>query len=327
MDKLLTVVVPVYKVEKYIKKCLDSLIVPNELMERLEVIVVNDGTPDNSAEIAREYEKHYPQTFRLIDKENGGHGSAWNKGLKEAKGKYLRFLDSDDWFDTNNFISLIKKLENCSADIVFADMNFYYEKSNSYQRLSYPNLVEGQVYDAETFDWNLLGGGEEKTNFHHCTYKTMMLKSLSPLFLEKQSYDDAILFVAPIIMSKSLVYFPGVIYNYLIGRDGQTMSKGIMQKKYKDMENVIKSQILMIKNNRVKSLTKDEKLSDIVSTMIMKHWKRLSLLPYNISSNELIRWANYINSEWPNHKNSKLMFLYQKIPFRFYWFVCKLFFS
>lgn len=155
----------------------------------------------------------------------------------------------------------------------------------------------------------------------------MMLKSLSPLFLEKQSYDDAILFVAPIIMSKSLVYFPGVIYNYLIGRDGQTMSKGIMQKKYKDMENVIKSQILMIKNNRVKSLTKDEKLSDIVSTMIMKHWKRLSLLPYNISSNELIRWANYINSEWPNHKNSKLMFLYQKIPFRFYWLVCKLFFS
>ena len=67
-----------------------------ELMNKLEVIIVNDGTPDNSAEMSREYVKRYPLTFRQIDKENGGHGSAWNVGLKESTGYYLRFLDSDD---------------------------------------------------------------------------------------------------------------------------------------------------------------------------------------------------------------------------------------
>ena len=96
-EKLITVVVPVYKVEPYIDKCLSSLIVPEEQLPLLEVIVVNDGTPDRSADMAREYEKRHPDVFRVIDKENGGHGSAWNRGVKEATGKYLRFLDSDDW--------------------------------------------------------------------------------------------------------------------------------------------------------------------------------------------------------------------------------------
>ena len=83
-NKLLSVVVPVYKVEKYINKCLDSLIISDEQMNLLEVIVVNDGTPDNSAIMAKEYERKYPNTFRVIDKENGGHGSAWNRGVQEA---------------------------------------------------------------------------------------------------------------------------------------------------------------------------------------------------------------------------------------------------
>ena len=117
MQKLLSIVIPVYKVEPYINKCLDSLVLAPELMEKLEVIIVNDGTPDNSAEMSREYVKRYPKTFRQIDKENGGHGSAWNVGLKEASGKYLRFLDSDDWF--TNLDRLLTDLEECETDIVF----------------------------------------------------------------------------------------------------------------------------------------------------------------------------------------------------------------
>ena len=117
MEKLLTIIIPVYKVEAYINKCLDSLIIAPELMEKLEVLIVNDGTPDNSAELSREYVMRFPKTFRQIDKENGGHGSAWNVGLKEATGKYLRFLDSDDWF--TDLDRLMLDLENCQADIVF----------------------------------------------------------------------------------------------------------------------------------------------------------------------------------------------------------------
>lgn len=321
MDKLLTVVVPVYKVEKYINKCLDSLIVPDELMEQLEVIVVNDGTPDRSAEMAREYEKKYPQTFRVIDKENGGHGSAWNRGLKEATGKYLRFLDSDDWFDNENFVELLGRLHTCDADIIFSDMYFYYEQSSSFRASIYTSIPSNLVYDADEFDWISFGLSEEKTNFHHCTYKTSMLQPLHPLFLEKQFYDDAILFVVPIVLSKTIIYYPGVIYNYLIGREGQTMMKNTMMKRYRDMENVIKSQITFVRNHRVSSKGKESKLSQILSTMIKKHWKLLSHIPYSDSKKELKKWKQYIKKEYPEYSKSRLMTMYDILPFSVYWCV------
>ena len=108
MHKVLSIVIPVYKVEKFIRQCLDSVIVSPEEMEQIEVIVVNDGTPDNSSVIAHEYAEKYPNSIKVIDKENGGHGSAWNVGLKLATGKYLRFLDSDDWLSNlSEFISIL----------------------------------------------------------------------------------------------------------------------------------------------------------------------------------------------------------------------------
>ena len=129
MDKLLSIVVPVYKVEKYIGKCLDSLIVSDDVMEKMEVIVVNDGTPDNSALIAKEYEKRYPDIIRVIDKENGGHGSAWNRGVEEAQGKYISFLDSDDWL--TNFREFVLKLEKTDTDLVFTNLVCVHQESDN----------------------------------------------------------------------------------------------------------------------------------------------------------------------------------------------------
>ena len=87
--KALTILIPVYNTEKYIKRCLDSLIV-SEIMDDIEILVVNDGGKDHSVEIIQKYVDSYPETVRLIDKENGGHGSTINAGIKEAKGKYFR---------------------------------------------------------------------------------------------------------------------------------------------------------------------------------------------------------------------------------------------
>ena len=128
MNKLLTIVVPVYKVEPYINKCLDSCVLADEkLMSQLEVIIVNDGTPDNSAEMSREYVKRYPQTFRQIDKENGGHGSTINTSLKAANGKYYKLVDSDDWVEKDGMIKLVHALGKTDADLV---LNPFYEVEN-----------------------------------------------------------------------------------------------------------------------------------------------------------------------------------------------------
>lgn len=238
MQKLLTIVVPVFKVEQYINKCLDSCLIyktnvygeevlDEELMSRLEVIIVNDGTPDKSAEMSREYVKRYPNIFRQIDKDNGGHGSAWNVGLKEASGKYVRFLDSDDWL--SNLAFLMTELARTEADIVVTPMNTVDEKSGRIVKSNEPSSVGVEMpIDSDEF-------GGNKSNFWCSTYKTSLLKPLHPLFLEGVSYDDSILYIVPHLRAKSFIAFDFVVYNYLVGREGQSMSVDTQIKKIPDM--------------------------------------------------------------------------------------------
>ena len=237
MNKLLTIVVPVYKVEPYINKCLDSCLVyksnglgekvlDDELMNQLEVIIVNDGTPDNSAEMSREYVKRYPNTFRQIDKENGGHGSAWNVGLKEATGKYLRFLDSDDWLE--NLGLLMDKLKSTDADVVITLMNSVDEKTRKVTN----NVILKTTGIEQPINSDEFGGN--MSNFWCSTYKTSMLQPLHPLFLEGVSYDDSILYIVPHLCAHTFIAFDFVVYNYLIGRDGQSMSVDVQVKKIPD---------------------------------------------------------------------------------------------
>ena len=226
-QKLLTIVVPVYKVEPYINKCLDSCILDDEkLMEQLEVIIVNDGTPDNSAEMSREYVKRYPKTFRQIDKENGGHGSAWNAGLKEATGKYLRFLDSDDWLV--NLEKFMIDISHCDTDLVFTQMDKFMVEMNELVR--FPVVEECNIVKSinsfpywKTNDFIV-------ANFHYCTYKTKMLQPLYPLFDEHVFYDDMILHIVPIFLANDYIVYDYPLYQYLIGRAGQTMSPENMRK-------------------------------------------------------------------------------------------------
>lgn len=219
--KLLTVVVPVYKVEPYIDKCLSSLVLRNPvLMEALEVLIVNDGTLDNSAEMSREYVKRYPGTFRQIDKENGGHGSAWNVGLEEATGKYLRFLDSDDWL--TDLDRLIGDLEDCDADIVFNP--FVKEYLDNGQSVIVDTLPARGVSRIDPEEWGTSGWGYDNVNFWSATYKTAILKPLQPLFAEKTSFDDYIITWAPLVHGRTYMCLDYPVYHYLLGRSGQSIS-------------------------------------------------------------------------------------------------------
>ena len=118
MEKVLTVVVPTYNMEKYLDRCLTSLIVDDDKMALLEVLVVNDGSKDRSSEIAHSYEARYPNTFKVIDKENGNYGSCINRGVTAVTGKYFRILDADDWYSTDALQSFTSKLMSIEADMV-----------------------------------------------------------------------------------------------------------------------------------------------------------------------------------------------------------------
>ena len=125
-----SVIVPVYNVEKYIDKCLDSLV--NQTLEDIEIIVVNDGSPDNSQKIIDEYVKQYPDKVKSFIKENGGLSDTRNFGLKHVKGEYICFVDSDDWLDSDALEKMYNKAQKEKSDIVICDMVDHYPDKNIY---------------------------------------------------------------------------------------------------------------------------------------------------------------------------------------------------
>ena len=319
MEKLLTVVVPVYKVEKFINKCLDSLIVPDELMEKLEVIVVNDGTPDNSAIMAKEYEKKFPQTFRVIDKENGGHGSAWNVGVKESKGKYLRFLDSDDWFDQNDFPRLIQQLESCEADVIFCNIDKHYANKGYVKKDTLAPMKDGETQRIADFNWNNLNNIPRIFDFWYCTYRTSMIKSVHPLFLEKIFYDDAILFIAPIILGETFIYYNLTIYHYLLEREGQTVNISSQMAHAKDYAKVCKSMIEFANNHPCEEINKNEFVITRINRYIRNTFIWLNYLP----KSDLVEameetWFPYVKENFANYKEPKVIKYYNTLPYWIY---------
>jgi len=131
-----SVIVPVYNVEAYLEKCLDSLV--NQTLKDIEIIVVNDGSPDNSKEIINKYAKKYKQ-IKAYDKENGGLSDARNFGLKKATGEYIAFIDSDDYVSTDMYKKMYEKAVGGNFDMVVCDLNYVYENSEEIKR-AYSNI-------------------------------------------------------------------------------------------------------------------------------------------------------------------------------------------
>ena len=220
MDKILTIVIPVFKTEQYLRKCLDSLIVEN-IADRIEVIIIIDGSPDNSISIAREYVERLPETFRLIDKENGGHGSCCNVGLQAATGKYIRFLDSDDWFDEADFPKFINLL--CSIDVDLIQCNRVLELAykNITVQEDYYSKISNKIWDAKSFPYEVL---EYPNLIHNSTFKTESLKLSGIHFKEKMSFYDKAHYILPYKTVNTIYCSDLHVYHYFIGREGQSVS-------------------------------------------------------------------------------------------------------
>lgn len=322
MQKLLTIVIPVYKVEAYINKCLDSLIIAPEPMEKMDVLIINDGTPDRSADMSREYVGRYPGVFRQIDKENGGHGSVWNLGVKEAYGKYVKFLDSDDWLE--NVETMIQKLEQTDADLIVTPC-ITHNPGNVLWKLEIKDMEFERVYDADQFDW--LGNRSHRNYlFHHCAiYKTEMFRQYLPLFLEKQPYDDIVLAAAPIIGAKTLVAWDLEVYHYLMDRVGQSISRSVQLKNVRAMVKAHQSVIEFVENHPIPSTesTKYRFFKTKLPTFYSYgHKTLLDILPYKEAKTYSKEW-----DQWAKDRNPKMtsrwIKLYRELPFPLYWMCYK----
>lgn len=225
-QKILSIIIPTYNMEKYLPKCLDSLISAKEVLCKMEILIINDGSKDASSRIAHEYQSRYPDSIIVIDKENGNYGSCVNRGLKEATGKYIKVLDADDWFLTQNLKRYIDVLAAQDVDLVLTDFDTITPNGKVINKVRY-DYPKNVVLDIERYC-----GKQEfmKMQMHAVTYRTSMLKNIGYHQSEGISYTDVEWIFEPMSYVKSFCYTGITIYQYLIGREGQTMDPSQMNK-------------------------------------------------------------------------------------------------
>lgn len=320
LDKLLSIIIPVYKVEGYIRKCLESLILPEKQMQLMDIVVINDGTPDKSADIAREYEALYPDIIRVFDQENRGHGGAWNHGTELAVGKYLFYLDSDDWFDTDELSKLIDYLKTVDTDMVMMDDTTYYAATDKYLigNTKHKEFTPEVVYDADQFDWLATGHGFNMTYAHDTVYRTTMLQKYLPLFCEHVMYDDVSLQAIPIAIAKDFIYTKRNVYRYFVGREGQSFDPKIRATRAAKEVGKVLAFILKWYREHWDAIpdggTRKSYSKDMYQSCGSWHYYELCEFPLSISKPALNEWDNLIRTEFPDIEVNKTMRLYRSLP-------------
>lgn len=235
---LLSLIVPAYNMEKYLDVCLSSLL-NHDQMAKIEVMVVNDGSSDNTLRIARAYQDRYPSVVHVIDKKNGGHGSCINMALKEIRGKYVRVIDSDDWVVSDNLGRMVSRLEHEEADCVLTYARYdYVEDGTTANVIAYDNLIDGQK---RTFEELMFAGYDFRSYgpiLHTASWKRDVLIQSNVNLPEGISYDDMLWNVLPLRRAESVILYDLDIYRYTMGRPGQTVSREYVRKHSKDHNQV-----------------------------------------------------------------------------------------
>lgn len=235
--KVLSVVVPSYNIERFIDRLMDSLIrgIGNQ-KDRVEILLVNDGSKDQTPVLAHSYEERFPNCVRLLDKENGGHGSTINLGIREAAGKYVRALDGDDWADPEAFSALIAFLDSqdVPADMVICDYNTVNEKTGEVRRTSYGTLPADRLLKpAEVLETKVM------YPYHSVVYRTELLRDCGLELDEHCFYVDTEYVLFPIPYVQSFRYFPQPVYQYRVGGEDQSVSRASYIKNRKQLKRVL----------------------------------------------------------------------------------------
>ena len=221
-DYLISIIIPVYNVEKFLCDCLESVIA--QTYEQYEVLLVDDGSTDSSAKICKEYCER-DSRFRLICKENGGASSARNAGLKEALGEYIYFLDSDDWLEKDALEALIKCARKESADVVFCEAYAVNEKTGEVrtQNYSYHDFYETGIPHKQ------MKSMVKNKEFHVVVWLLLLKKEMLMrnhlAFIEGIMYEDVVFTYQVFCLAERAAHVHRVLYNRRYRDDSVMTSK------------------------------------------------------------------------------------------------------
>lgn len=287
-----SIIVPVYGVEKYIDKCLNSLV--KQSLKEIEIIVVNDGTKDNSQKIIDKYVKKYPDKIKSYIKENGGQGSARNYGLEKANGEYIGYVDSNDFVEKDMYKKLYNKAKENNYDIVVCGN---YNVSEDYQNKNIDTFINNYNTDLE----NIFFG---KMAVWNKIYKRDILIKNKLEFKEKVWYEDLAFTLKAIMNSNTFAFIDEPLYDYLI-REGSTMNNSNVQRNLEilDAFNDILSYIQHNKKEEYFSKIEFLAIDHIYISAIVRVLKAEA--DDKVKRETINKLIDYMNKKFPNYKNNK----------------------
>ena len=228
--KTLTFLVPCYNVADCVSRCIDSMLV-DDIIDDIEILLINDGSKDNTLEVLKEYETKRPSTIRVIDKENGGWGTAINHGIREAKGKYLKEVDADDWVSSDNLKEYISQLKELDSDYIATDYTEYFKATDKYEHHAYQQDIYNKpmrlsdFWDKYPMAWDF--------PIHAITYRTKMLRD-AIITVGERYYGDIEYNLYPLPHVQTICVLHINVTIYFRGSDEQSTSTAGYAKHYKD---------------------------------------------------------------------------------------------
>lgn len=225
--KLLTFTIPCYNSQDYMRHCIESILPGGE---DVEILIVDDGSKDDTAAIADEYAEKYPTIVKVIHQENGGHGEAVNAGIRNATGLYFKVVDSDDWVDWNAYQAILAKLREIAGGSVALDMllaNYVYEKEGAKHKrvMRQTGFPKDQIFTWSDVRHFYKG---HYILMHSVIYRTKLLRECGLELPKHTFYVDNIYVYKPLPSVKHMYYMDVDFYRYFIGRDDQSVNEKVM---------------------------------------------------------------------------------------------------
>lgn len=237
MDKVLSIIIPSYNARKFLDVGIPSLLAES-VLDSLDIIIVNDGSADDTAEIARTYCERYPGSIRLISQVNRGHGGALNTGFSASVGKYLRVMDADDWFLTENLAPFVEFLRTCESDAV---LNHYRTVDISNGEILERRLPETSLGRTLTLKdmMDNRQGFERLFALHAITYRTDFYREKGIQLTEKVFYEDVEYATIPMCLAETVSCVDLFLYEYRIGDVQQSVSDSSQLKRIGHVQKVL----------------------------------------------------------------------------------------
>ncbi len=229
--KLLTVTVPCYNSAGYMSKCIDSLLVGGE---RMEIVIIDDGSKDETGAIADQYAARYPTIVKVVHQPNGGHGEGINQGLANATGEYFRVVDSDDWLDADALKALLAKMEELEptggADLFVTNYVYTHDDPELDNTIEYRH----EFRNGKAIKWNQTRTFRLDTylTLHSCTFRTETIRKSGIVLPKHTFYEDNMFVYAPLPYVDTLCYLDVDLYRYFIGREGQSVQGDVFARRY-----------------------------------------------------------------------------------------------